>query len=135
MVGRKTDEEILFYESVEVAAMNSIVPYKNDNTYYQLKKRQVSIDDFCEKNLIIPEVIKIDVEGAEIQVFEGAKSTLNKYHPIIILSVHPKHLNLLGDSVDKLLNLIKSNGYNIFNVDGSIPSILEFKEYLLKPNV
>ena len=47
------------------------------------------LDDYF-KNCGIPriDIIKIDVEGAESQVIEGAQSILNNYKPILIMEIH-----------------------------------------------
>ena len=37
---------------------------------------------------LAPAVIKIDVEGAELEVLEGAKRTLEAVHPIVLLEIH-----------------------------------------------
>ena len=41
-----------------------------------------------EANLPLPDVIKIDVEGAEPDVLAGAHETLTRYRPIIIIELH-----------------------------------------------
>jgi|TARA_B110000259_G_C13852291_1_gene337327 FkbM family methyltransferase len=35
-----------------------------------------------------PSIIKIDVEGHELQVLEGAKETIRKYMPMILVEIH-----------------------------------------------
>ena len=52
----------------------------------------IPLDDFVEKYNIIPQIIKIDVEGFELNVLEGAKNTLRTYHPKIIIETHSKEL-------------------------------------------
>src|ERR1700680_2203351 len=49
----------------------------------------VSIDRFCSDARLTPDLIKIDVEGAELQVLLGADRTLRSAKPKIILAVHP----------------------------------------------
>lgn len=133
LVGDETKISVPFYESHQITGMNSIVSYKNDSTYKITYKKQVSLDDFCTDNRIYPEVIKIDVEGAEIKVLKGAKNVLKNYRPIIILSAHPKHLDLLGESVENLRNLISCLGYKILDMDRQIVSDIGLREYLLEP--
>jgi len=59
-----------------------------------LKVRVTSLDKFIEKSKILPDVIKIDVEGAELSVLKGAKNCISKNHPLIVLETH-------GDEIKK----------------------------------
>ncbi|MBI5740387.1 MAG: FkbM family methyltransferase [Nitrospirae bacterium] len=133
LVGDKSRANVPFHESYEVTGMNSIARYKGDDTYSITYKDQVSIDDFCADHDIIPEIIKIDVEGAESGVLRGAENVLRNHRPVIVLSVHPRHLQLLGDSVDNLKNIIEGVGYGILDMNGAPAGELGFREYLLKP--
>ena len=48
----------------------------------------VSVDAVAQKTGISPDVMKIDVEGAELAVLEGARATLLAARPKIFLSTH-----------------------------------------------
>lgn len=131
--GEKTDDAI-FYETDKVSGMNAIcdIIKKTDDVYICKKKQQTTIDDFVRENNCIPEVIKIDVEGAEMDVLRGGENTLKRFRPEIILSVHPNHLQVLGYSLDELKDYIFELGYRIYTVDGdAVDSNLELKEYYL----
>lgn len=52
-------------------------------------------------------IIKIDVEGFEIEVIEGAVKTLRKFTPIILFECN----NLVFERTDKLLNLLHELDY------------------------
>lgn len=43
-----------------------------------------SLDDYCKQNEIMPQLIKIDAEGAEYEAISGAEETIKKYNPIIV---------------------------------------------------
>jgi len=48
-----------------------------------------SLDHFLKANpSLVPDVMKIDVEGAERDVLAGAERLLNEYHPVILLATH-----------------------------------------------
>ncbi|MFL5541196.1 MAG: FkbM family methyltransferase [Longimicrobiaceae bacterium] len=51
----------------------------------------VSLDGFCEREGIVPSFIKIDVEGAELDVLCGARETIRRAGPKLALFVemHP----------------------------------------------
>lgn len=53
----------------------------------------IRCDDFALTHEI-PSLIKIDVEGAELEVLHGAKKTLIEHHPIILLSLHSPKLKI-----------------------------------------
>lgn len=53
-------------------------------------------------------LIKIDVEGYELDVIAGASETLRTKKPTLLLSVHPQ----LGANVGELRRLLSSSGYN-----------------------
>lgn len=67
----------------------------------------VTLDDVVRKLDVIPDVIKIDVEGAEYLVLQGAYSTIIEAKPIIFLSVHSELLRL------KCLKYLSEIGYAI----------------------
>lgn len=66
----------------------------------------VSLDDFVEKSKIIPNILKIDVEGAEFHVIKGAKNLLLKYKPILFLSTHGE------ESKNNCLSYLKQLNYH-----------------------
>lgn len=53
-----------------------------------LRVRGVRLDDFVEERQIRPAVVKIDVEGAERAVLEGAREVLRSHRPVLFLSTH-----------------------------------------------
>ncbi|WP_372367624.1 FkbM family methyltransferase [Candidatus Uabimicrobium sp. HlEnr_7] len=65
--------------------------YKNPQfTKYREKKISITtLDSFCIKNVSL---IKIDVEGHELEVIQGALETIKKYRPIIIAEIWQKNM-------------------------------------------
>ena len=71
------------------------------------------IDDVVrELNLTRVDVIKIDVEGAEVFVVKGAMNTLKRFHPKLIVEVIPAQLASLKSTPEDLIAAIKAAGYN-----------------------
>lgn len=49
----------------------------------------VSVDGLCRDRNFSPAVIKIDVEGAELEVLKGCVQTLARYRPRVRVGFHP----------------------------------------------
>lgn len=57
------------------------------------------------------DVIKIDVEGAEFEVLQGASKTLDTFRPVLIIELVPAQLKAMGSSVDQVSQFLASHGY------------------------
>jgi len=84
------------------------------------KKIDVIIKQFDESfgRLIMPNVIKIDVEGAEQLVLEGMNDILDIYHPDIIMEVTDQFLLELGFSAKSLCFFLIDKGYSMYQMTG-----------------
>jgi FkbM family methyltransferase len=74
-----------------------------------------------------PRLIKIDVEGAEQRVLEGAAKLLERDHPpFIVAEFHRFGLEKLGCSQQSLRTFMENYGYSTFTLaaDGSLPMLV-----------
>jgi FkbM family methyltransferase len=62
--------------------------------------------------------VKIDVEGAEVQVLRGMKNTLAKYQPHMLIEMKPAQLASMGTSIGELRSVLRDSGY----VPGRMPT-------------
>jgi len=69
-----------------------------------------TLDRFCSTTGLVPDLVKIDVEGAELMVLQGASRLLTDAHPDIIVEVHP-HLLPPGQTADQIFDLLRGHGY------------------------
>lgn len=99
----------------------------------EIRVETVTIDGFCTANDVKPDLIKIDIEGAEVLALEGARQTLLNTHPAVILAVHPWWLPE-GRTVNELQYLLDGVGYSILKPDGEPANQLEYAEYLCIPS-
>lgn len=78
----------------------------------------VSIDDFVCATRLSPNVLKIDVEGAEHLVLKGASATLEHAKPAVFLSTHSDDLR------HQCLTYLAQRGYTheILSLDRNNPS-------------
>jgi FkbM family methyltransferase len=78
----------------------------------------LTLDDFFENRQVRPDVIKIDVEGAEINVLRGMKKIIQEHKPILFIEVHPSKLPIFHSSSEELLAILIERGYEVFEIDG-----------------
>ncbi len=69
------------------------------------------LDEYPFPARFSPRLIKIDVEGAELSVLRGARETLMRFHPLLLLEVHGFALPAFGDSVATLEDFLGETGY------------------------
>ncbi len=97
---------------------NSLTIGPDDTPYVTAEEKtkydvgSVTLDRFVEDSAIIPDVIKIDVEGAELLVLQGAESLLARHHPSLILGVHSYWLPR-WQNVDQILDFVHRHQYQI----------------------
>jgi FkbM family methyltransferase len=89
----------------------------------------VTLDTFCEKVDVRPNLVKIDVEGAELLVLRGANKLLSESCPTIILAIHPYWLPS-GQSTTQIVEFLEAHGYTIFDSKDDIVKSLHSGEYL-----
>ena len=129
------DSSIKFYEQINsVSPKNSIVKVDKISSYEEVIKKQISLDSFFLDKKITPNSMKIDVEGAEIFVLNGAKNLIKLSKPRIYLSVHPVRIKKLGQDISQLYKFIDEINYSIYDMDMNKPEKLQLDEYILLPN-
>ena len=57
--------------------------------------------------------IKIDVEGYEIHVLNGAKELIKKFRPVLLIEVHPMYLEHYNEPVSDIMTFLEENNYDI----------------------
>ncbi len=75
-----------------------------------VKVQTVSLDGFCLKHQVAPTVLRMDIEGGEVDALHGARTVLGTYRPKLFIEVHPVILN--DTEVRSLLALLADCGYD-----------------------
>jgi FkbM family methyltransferase len=70
---------------------------------------------------LTPSIVKIDVEGAELEVLEGGRALLSKVRPMIIFEHVSEASALYGAAPEAPWDLLTDLGYEIFAVTGDGP--------------
>ncbi len=93
----------------------------------------ISLDGLWQEQGQVPTAIKIDVEGAEWLVLQGATTLLQQENaPILILAVHPFWL-AHPEEVVAIQTHLEALGYRLQDCQGQRPERLDYGEYLCLP--
>ncbi len=68
-----------------------------------------------------PDVIKIDVEGAELDVLTGGRTVLSEASPLVVFEHVASAAALYGSSSGALWDLLNELDYDVFTITGSGP--------------
>jgi len=91
----------------------------------ELKVKVACLDEMLTRGEILPpDFMKIDVEGAEYEVLQGAQNILEQYHPMMFLDTHNRTAH------QQTLNQLEALGYRFTILDGK--SIAETREVVAK---
>ena len=93
----------------------SLIVKTNDSVAFDIEIHQ--LDNKIPSNLI-PKVIKIDVEGFELEVLKGASETIKRFQPILIVEFSEIRENV-HESGAQLVEIIKTFGnYRFYKLKG-----------------
>lgn len=118
--GIEKKEFLRHYEDIntgEGSASSSIIVSHHLNTkIIEVEYEAICLDDFLYLDFV--DVVKIDVEGAEIKVLNGGIKFLQKFKPIIFLEIHkdPMYGGITLDMVKEFFNINNFN-YKINDIE------------------
>jgi FkbM family methyltransferase len=79
---------LLTMASEGVAKTASMVGYRLEGPAQKTVVRSLRLDDYFAGSARLPDLIKIDVEGAELMVLKGARETITRGGPALIVEIH-----------------------------------------------
>lgn len=98
----------------------SMDPSKEKNKNDTIDVLMKTFDDYAAESKINKiDFIKIDVEGAEMNVLKGMKKSITKFHPEFLIEVHSKKLQLFDYNEESVFEFFKDLSYEfkLINVE------------------
>jgi FkbM family methyltransferase len=108
-----------FYVSTKANSGISTLKLKNRDllekrNFKKMNVKLVTMDTFCKETRRVPNLIKIDVEGAEEDVLKGGSRTLKEADPTIIMEVW---CTPFTENYRNALKILKKAGFKCFSIE------------------
>ncbi len=123
--GISADEslETYYISSGDNSGMSGLRPAENFSGFTE-KIKTITLDSYAEtKKLSHIDIIKIDIEGNEMNALKGMKIILEKYSPVIFIELINEHLNNFSTDIAEVYAFLKSYDYKPYKIIS--PNILK----------
>ncbi len=94
--------------------------YPETPRFQRLRVEAISLDVLVERHDLEPKLIRIDVEGAETLVLEGARRTIERFRPTLMVE-HGSAAAGYGETSSTFFDLATELEMRIFDFDGNGP--------------
>lgn len=109
-----TVEEKTFYWTQKEGVSASMANIQKRSKINKIKCKITTVDKFVKTHPVAVDLMKCDVEGAELFVFKGAIETLKKYKPVIYSEMLRKWSKKFGYHPNDIINLLSELGYGCY---------------------
>jgi FkbM family methyltransferase len=91
---------------------------KDDDSSNSIEVDSINLDSFVrEKSLGIINLLKVDVEGAELSVFRGSQELFDKKRVEVIVFELNKNISNFGYNEKTIINFLKHNRFFVFELN------------------
>ena len=115
-LGAVVQESKLFKVNRFNTGMNRILPANNSFTDFETIEVSTLDEEVSRLNINRIDLIKIDVEGYELNVLKGASTTLERFHPLIVIEIIEVNLNNNGQTSSEVIDFLKEFGYQFVDL-------------------
>lgn len=117
----RSGHTIPFYHHHNSGGASTIAGYLGH--HHALAKVTLSLDDFVQQQGVVPDFVKIDVEGAEEHVLQGATKLMTQHRPLMLVEAHSWEEMTMVNNAAALLQIAQQHRYHIIYLDSK--TILE----------
>lgn len=108
-------------ETIKIKKLDSpnpglVINSKSKSGFIEVES--ITIDDYISKHNIIPNFIKIDIEGAEAKALNGMTNLLKQDKLTLLLEIHVNHLKRYFDTDYKyIIKTLSGHGFTIESLE------------------
>jgi FkbM family methyltransferase len=103
-VSAQKGKTVFFDTGDSISNANSLV--KTERSKNEIEISTISIDEFVKERNLKVGCIKIDAEGAELDVLRGAQKTFLTMRPAARLGLHPQSINQNGQTLEEIWDVL-----------------------------
>lgn len=121
-VGAQSGELTLYVDShASLEASELVSAFASERGAEPMTVEQVSLDDYVERQNLFPvRLIKLDIEGYELQALQGMTRLLDREDaPLILCEVSPHCLSLQGIDSRAVTRYLADRGYSMYAITQS----------------
>lgn len=127
-----TEGEVTFYVA-GTHPCNTLAPTEVDPVpLTPIQIPAVTVDGFCAKRGIIPQVLKIDTEGWELHVLRGARKVMASPDLVVVVEMHPYAWASAGYTQEDFAAFLLQEGLQMVPLTGQTAPLTEYGEVWIK---
>jgi len=105
-------------KDIENRLLVMLTSFTQENEGLGLHTKTVVFDEWAEiQGLEKLDLVKMDIEGAELNVLYGMRKTIEKFHPKLFIEFHTGNLKFYGKKPEELIDFLQEYDYKITPVD------------------
>jgi len=110
-----SESGLVEFSLAEDSAYSSMIDTRRKSEVETFQCAAVSLDDFCrDERCGIPDIVKIDVEGAELKVLHGSADVFGSARDrprLVLIELYDQNLSVFGTSIDEVTGHMRQWGY------------------------
>jgi FkbM family methyltransferase len=112
LVGARSGRSHVYHWSAVSGRSGIVLPPRKRSA--PVRKVAVALDDFVVQHELRPDLVKIDVEGAEQQVLAGMQGIMGETRPDVALELHAWPGMSAASNAERILALLEPVGYRMY---------------------
>lgn len=115
-ISNQKGQNTIYLSSTENSGMSGLKPAENFSGKTELVNT-ISLDEFVSLNNIGQiDLIKIDIEGAELNALQGMENCIKRFLPVFFIEIIKAQLILYGHSISDVFNWMQEKGYTAYDI-------------------